>query len=178
MGLKTVRLDEDSERILQDLLRETGLSTSAVLKRGLLALRDNAYAEFKDTSHDKNRTGVRAECADCHLPKEFVPMMVRKVEAAREVWGHITGYIDTPEKYEKARHAMAVREWTRMKKNDSQECRNCHTTAAMDPEKQSENARARHAKAKAEGTTCIDCHFGIAHTEPDGPGPREIKVSR
>jgi cytochrome c-type protein NapC len=141
-------------------------------------LRDNAYAEFKGTVHDTNRTGVRAECADCHLPKEFVPMMIRKVEAAREVWGHLTGYIDTKEKYEKARHAMAVREWTRMKKNDSQECRNCHNPAAMDPEKQSENARARHAKAKAEGTTCIDCHFGIAHTEPDGPGPREIKLSR
>ena len=141
-------------------------------------LRDNAAAEFKDTIHDKNRTGVRAECGDCHIPQEFVPMMVRKIEAAREVWGHITGYIDTPEKYEKARHAMAVREWTRMKKNDSQECRNCHTPQAMDPEKQSETARARHAKAKAEGTTCIDCHFGLAHKEPDGPGPREIKVSR
>ena len=141
-------------------------------------LRDNALAEFKDTIHDKNRTGVRAECADCHLPREFVPMMIRKVEAAREVWGHMTGYIDTKEKYEKHRHAMAVREWTRMKKNDSQECRNCHSPAAMDPEKQSETARARHAKAKAEGTTCIDCHFGIAHNEPDGPGPREIKVAR
>ena len=33
-----------------------------------------------------------------------------------------------------------------------------------------EKARARHAKAKAEGMTCIDCHFGIAHKEPDGPG--------
>jgi len=139
---------------------------------------DNVYVEYQGSIHDKNRTGVRAECADCHLPKEFVPMMVRKVEAAREVWGHMTGYIDTPEKYEKARHAMAVREWTRMKKNDSQECRNCHDAAAMDPEKQSETARARHAKAKAERTTCIDCHFGIAHKEPDGPGPKEIKVSR
>ena len=77
-----------------------------------------------------------------------------------------------------AQSAMAVREWTRMKKNDSQECRNCHDAAAMDPEKQSETARARHAKAKAERTTCIDCHFGIAHKEPDGPGPKEIKVSR
>ena len=90
-------------------------------------LRDNAAVEFKDTIHDKNRTGVRAECADCHIPREFVPMMIRKVEAAREIWGHFTGYIDTKEKYEKNRHAMAVREWTRMKKNDSQECRNCHT---------------------------------------------------
>jgi cytochrome c-type protein NapC len=139
---------------------------------------NDAAAEFKDTIHDKNRTGVRAACADCHLPREFVPMMVRKVQAAREVWGHIAGTIDTKEKYDKHRHAMAVSEWTRMKKNDSQECRNCHTPEAMDPEKQSETARARHAKAKAERTTCIDCHFGIAHTEPDGPGPREIKVAR
>ena len=139
---------------------------------------NDAAAEFKDTIHDKNRTGVRATCADCHLPKEFVPMMVRKVMAAREVWGHMVGTIDTKEKYDKHRHAMAVNEWTRIKKNDSQECRNCHDTKGMDPEKQSETARARHAKAQAEKTTCIDCHFGIAHTEPDGPGPRELKVAR
>ena len=143
---------------------------------GCHELRDNAYTEFKDTIHDKNRTGVRAECADCHLPKELVPMMIRKVEAAREVWGHLTGYIDTPEKYEKNRHAMAVREWTRMKKNDSRECRNCHRASAADLEAQSENAQKRHKMAQEQKLTCIDCHFGIAHTEPDGPGPRELKI--
>ena len=138
----------------------------------------DAAAEFKDTIHDKNRTGVRAACADCHLPKELVPMMIRKVEAAREVWGHFTGVINTKEKYDKHRHAMAVSEWTRMKKNDSQECRNCHDASKMDADKQSETARARHAKAKADRTDCIDCHFGIAHTEPDGPGPKELKIAR
>ena len=145
---------------------------------GCHELRDNAQAEFKDTIHDKNRTGIHVECADCHLPKEFVPMMIRKVEAAREVWGHLTGVIGTKEKYEKERHRMAVREWTRMKKNNSQECRNCHDFANMDAEKQSETARERHAKARAERADCIDCHFGIAHTEPDGPGPKELKIAR
>ncbi len=145
---------------------------------GCHELRDNAQAEFKDTIHDKNRTGIHVECADCHLPKELVPMMIRKVEAAREVWGHFTGIIDTKEKYEKNRHRMAVREWTRMKANNSQECRNCHDFASMDPEKQSETARDRHAKAAAAKTDCIDCHFGIAHSEPDGPGPKEIKSAR
>jgi cytochrome c-type protein NapC len=133
-------------------------------------------AEFKDTVHDKSRTGVRPDCADCHLPQEFVPMMIRKIEASREVWGHWTGYIDTKEKYEKARYAMAAREWKRMMANDSQECRNCHKVTAVDFEKQSENAQARHKKAQAERITCIECHFGIAHNEPDGPGPREIKA--
>jgi cytochrome c-type protein NapC len=73
---------------------------------------------------------------------------------------------------------MAVSEWTRMKKNNSQECRNCHDLAKADPEKQSEKARERHAKVIAERTDCIDCHFGIAHTEPDGPGPKELKIAR
>ena len=133
-------------------------------------------AEFKDSVHDKSRTGVRPDCADCHLPKALVPMMIRKIEASREVWGHLTGYIDTPEKFEKARYDMAAREWKRLIANDSQECRDCHKVTAVDFSKQSENAQARHAKAKAEKMTCIECHFGVAHTEPDGPGPKEIKA--
>lgn len=135
-----------------------------------------AYAEFKGTVHDRNASGVRATCSDCHVPREAVPMMIRKVEALREVYGHLTGMIDTKEKYEAHRYEMAKREWTRLKATDSATCRHCHNEAAMDPELQSEKARSRHAKAKAEGLTCIDCHAGIAHTEPDGPGPRELKL--
>jgi cytochrome c-type protein NapC len=30
-------------------------------------------------------------------------------------------------------------------------------------------ARKRHSKAEDDGLTCIDCHKGIAHTEPDEP---------
>jgi cytochrome c-type protein NapC len=64
-----------------------------------------------------------------------------------------------------------------MKANDSRECRHCHTTTRMDPEKQSAKAQARHEKARAEGLTCIECHFGISHTEPTGPGPQELFAS-
>jgi cytochrome c-type protein NapC len=46
----------------------------------------------------------------------------------------------------------------------------------MSKEKQSEKARARHAKAKREKLTCIDCHYAIAHDEPEGPGPQEMKM--
>jgi cytochrome c-type protein NapC len=47
----------------------------------------------------------------------------------------------------------------------------------MDVEKQTQRAQNRHAKGKAEGLTCIDCHYGIAHKEPDGPGPQELGPS-
>jgi cytochrome c-type protein NapC len=138
-------------------------------------MRDNAFAEFKDTIHDKNRSGVRAICSDCHVPREPGPMLMRKVEATFELWGKLTGVIDTKEKFEKHRAEMAQKVWRRMKTTDSLECRNCHTVAAMDPEKQTDKAKSRHAKGKAEGKTCIDCHFGIAHKEPEGPGPQEMK---
>ena len=141
---------------------------------GCHEMRDNVYAEFKGTIHDINRSGVRAICSDCHVPREPIPMLRRKVAATFELWGHLTGKIDTKEKFEKHRYAMATRVWTRMKQTDSLECRNCHKREAMDSEKQSERARSRHAKGLAEGKTCIDCHSGIAHKEPSGPGPSEL----
>jgi cytochrome c-type protein NapC len=145
---------------------------------GCHEMRDNVYAEFKDTIHDKNRTGVRATCPDCHVPRGVVPTLKAKVGASFELWGKITGAINTKEKFEAQRHTLATHVWARMKASDSLECRNCHHADAWDEEKQSERAKARHAKAKAEGLTCIDCHFGIAHKEPEGPGPREMKLAK
>jgi cytochrome c-type protein NapC len=146
---------------------------------GCHEMRDNVYAEFKGTIHDTNRSGVRAVCADCHVPREPGPMLVRKFQATFELYGHfVTGVIDTKEKFEAHRYEMAKRVWTRMKETDSLECRNCHHAEAMSAELQSERAKSRHAKGKAEGKTCIDCHFGIAHKEPDGPGPQELKIGK
>lgn len=141
---------------------------------GCHEMRDNVYAEFRGTIHDSNRSGVRAICSDCHVPRAPGPMLLRKVQATNEIWAKLSGRIDTKEKFEEHRYEMAKRVWARMKKTDSLECRNCHHADAMDPEKQTDKARARHEKGRAEGKTCIDCHFGIAHNEPDGPGPQEI----
>jgi cytochrome c-type protein NapC len=146
---------------------------------GCHEMRANVYEEYKGTIHDKNRTGVRAICSDCHVPREPVPMLWRKVRATGELWGHVTGVIDTKEKFEQHRYELAKRVWIRMKETDSLECRNCHKYDSMDPDVQSEKCKARHEKGKAEGMTCIDCHFGIAHKEPEGgPGPRELKVEK
>jgi len=143
---------------------------------GCHEMRENVYAEFKGTIHDVNRSGVRAICSNCHVPHEPIPLIKRKMRASLELWGHFTGVIDTKEKFQARRYELAKRVWTRMKQTDSLECRNCHHDNAFDPEKQSEKAKARHALMKTQGKTCIDCHFGIAHHEPDGPGPQELKL--
>jgi cytochrome c-type protein NapC len=144
---------------------------------GCHEMSDNVYKEYKKTIHYSNRTGVRASCSDCHVPKDWTHKMIRKIQASKEVWGKITGVIDTPEKFEAHRYEMATREWGRMLATDSIECRNCHTMDAMSLDLQTEKAQRRHAKAKAEGKTCIECHFGIAHNEPVGAdGPSELKA--
>ena len=125
--------------------------------------------EWKESMHYKNAAGVRAGCADCHVPKEFVPKMVAKVMAAKDVYHEIMGTIDTPEKYEAHRWNMASRVWAKMEASDSRECRTCHDWDQMDLSEQGRSARKRHPRAIDEGETCIDCHKGVAHEIPDEP---------
>ncbi|MEI6550208.1 MAG: NapC/NirT family cytochrome c [Betaproteobacteria bacterium] len=129
-------------------------------------MRDTVYKEYKETIHYTNRTGVRAICSDCHVPKDWVHKMIRKSQASLEVWGKITGSIDTPEKFEAKRMQLATHEWARMKDSNSRECRNCHNFDAMSAELQKQTPYKKHMKAKEEGKTCIDCHKGIAHQLP------------
>ncbi len=126
-------------------------------------MNSNPLAQLQETTHFSNPSGVHASCSDCHVPKEFVPKMIRKIEASREVWGHLTGVIDTPEKYAAHAPQMKAREIARLKANDSQECRNCHSIERMLASAQSAEARKYHQAMQRQEKTCIDCHAGIAH---------------
>jgi cytochrome c-type protein NapC len=95
-------------------------------------MRDNVFEELKTTVHYTNRSGVRATCPDCHVPHNWTDKIGRKMEASKEVWGHLFGTIDTREKFLDKRGEMAAREWRRLKTNDSLECRNCHSFVSMD----------------------------------------------
>jgi cytochrome c-type protein NapC len=143
-------------------------------------MRATVYEELRETIHFSNRTGVRATCPDCHVPKNWFLKMERKIQASfNELPKHILGAMDTPAKFEEQRYELALRVWTRMKQNDSLECRNCHDWQSMTPKKQTEKAWDRHEKGRRDGMTCIDCHFGIAHKEPEGEkGPRDIVVTK
>jgi nitrate/TMAO reductase-like tetraheme cytochrome c subunit len=129
-------------------------------------MRDNVYKELKQTIHYANRSGVRAICSDCHVPKTWVYKVRRKIQASNEVLHHLLGTIDTPEKFEKHRLELAMNVWQGMEATNSRECRNCHSVAAMDPHKQSEASKIM-LEELAKGATCIDCHKGIAHKLPE-----------
>ena len=127
------------------------------------------FEEYKKTIHYSNRSGVRAVCSDCHVPKKnWFSEMYRKIEASHDVWAELVGTIDTREKFDAHRLEMAKREWARMKESDSIGCRNCHSFEGMDMDAQDKLAKNKHTQAALaeSGKTCIDCHKGIAHKLP------------
>jgi cytochrome c-type protein NapC len=137
---------------------------------GCHEMRDNVFAELKSTIHYTNRSGVRATCSNCHVPHDWTDKIARKMQASTEVWGKLFRTIDTREKFQEKRLELARHEWTRMKANDSLECRNCHNYDSMDFTRQSVRARNMHSTYLAsKEKTCIDCHKGIAHNLPNVP---------
>lgn len=135
---------------------------------GCHEMRDNVFAELQPTIHYTNRSGVRATCPDCHVPHNWTDKIARKMQASKEVWGHLFGTLSTREKFVDKRLELAQHEWARLKANNSLECRNCHNLASMDFTRQSKRAMEMHGTLLAKGEkTCIDCHKGIAHRLPD-----------
>ncbi len=138
-------------------------------------MEENVYQELQETVHYTNRTGVRATCPDCHVPREWIHKIVRKIKASNELYHKALGTIDTPEKFEDKRLELAMNEWKRMKATDSRECRNCHNFGQMDLDKQDERSADQHdphvwevLDGENPSKTCIDCHKGIAHSLPEG----------
>ncbi|WP_181701668.1 cytochrome c3 family protein [Chthonobacter albigriseus] len=138
---------------------------------GCHEMKANVYEELTRTVHFSNRSGVRATCPDCHVPHDWTDKIARKMQASKEVWGHIFGSIDTRRKFLDMRRELAEHEWARLKANDSLECRNCHSAVAMDFTRQTARAAEIHGRYLVPGeATCIDCHKGIAHELPNMDG--------
>ena len=126
------------------------------------------YSEYKESIHFANPTGVQAGCHDCHIPHEYPQLLWYKAKAGvRDVIGEMRGVISTKEKFEKARTELAERVWAEFKANDSANCRTCHEFTPEAIAKQSEKAQTRHTNRQKDGKTCIDCHTGVAHTDPE-----------
>jgi cytochrome c-type protein NapC len=144
---------------------------------GCHEMEENVYKEYRHTIHYSNRTGVRAVCSDCHVPKDYIHKLARKVRASNEVFHKVLGSINTTEKFEAKRLELARSVWKTMKETDSRECRNCHDFRSMDYGVQERRAASLHQQGFDEGKTCIDCHKGIAHTLPAGARAEEVALT-
>ena len=126
------------------------------------------HKEYQGSVHFSNATGIRAECADCHIPTDPIDYVITKVRASKDIYHEfITGKIDTPEKYEAHCEEMAETVWAQFRENDSATCRSCHEFDAMEEFEQSRDAAKMHAYGKENNQTCIDWHKGVAHFAPE-----------
>jgi nitrate/TMAO reductase-like tetraheme cytochrome c subunit len=134
---------------------------------------NTAFVEYTHSVHYTNAYGLRASCGNCHVPPTFLAGMVRHVEASVEIWGFLTGELDTQEKYERHRMELAQKVWRELKANNSAECRSCHIVSAMASATQPAPgavadpiSTASMHQSLAASYTCIDCHKGAAHALP------------
>ena len=80
---------------------------------------NDVVPEYQASIHFSNRSGVKAICSDCHVPHEFVPKMIRKMQASTEVYAHFTGKVDTQQKtVAQQMHALA--------QEQNKTCIDCH----------------------------------------------------
>jgi hypothetical protein len=52
MATRSVRLDKETERVLEDLVKKTGASLSELLKRGILALREREFGRDSPSPYE------------------------------------------------------------------------------------------------------------------------------
>lgn len=55
MGLRTVRLDDETEKVLKQVTQKTGWSVSTALKRGVLVLRDEVGRRSQQSAFEVYR---------------------------------------------------------------------------------------------------------------------------
>ena len=136
------------------------------------------YPEHKLSAHYSNRTGVRAACVDCHVPHTFPAKLIYKARAGiTDAIAEARGVISTQERFDAERWRMANIVWADMRADNSANCRTCHDDKAWAHQKQSEDAVKQHKKFLNGKATCIDCHTGVAHKEPDEPKKPEKAAS-
>jgi nitrate/TMAO reductase-like tetraheme cytochrome c subunit len=133
-------------------------------------MKEHSFSEYAKSSHYANASGVQATCADCHVDKSSWPVMLvdKGKKGAYDIYQHLRGSIDTPEKYEAKKAELVTRVTERMRANDSAACRRCHVWSATKLEAQTDRAKNAHEKMKPT-ETCIDCHQGVVHesNKPD-----------
>ena len=124
--------------------------------------------EYRQSAHYANRTGVHANCHDCHIPDRYPALLWYKLQAGiHDAIAEARGVIATEAEFKKERLRLAQVVWTEFKANNSENCQHCHQFNAEVIAKQQDFVRPMHEQFLAKSATCIDCHKGIAHTAPD-----------
>ena len=125
-------------------------------------------AEHKKSTHGANRYGVGATCAGCHIPHDYPAKLWYKAKAGlKDAIAESRGVIGTEALFKKERKRLAEHVWAEYRDTDSANCRTCHVFTPEVLALQKGGPRKDHQNRFTEKKTCIDCHKGVAHEEPE-----------
>lgn len=76
------------------------------------------FEEYQGTVHFSNQKGIRAECADCHIPKSGMDYLFAKLKASKDIYHEfVSGKIDSDDKFETHRRGNGRNSMERIKSN-------------------------------------------------------------
>jgi cytochrome c nitrite reductase small subunit len=119
---------------------------------------NTAYRSWELSVHGANKSGIRTECIDCHLPKKdkyFTHITAKAYAGIKDVYKHhFGGEYDTENTRAKVLEQIS-----------SQRCLNCHDSLLSKPSNTS--ARIAHIATLNEPDSaehrCIKCHENTGH---------------
>ncbi|MBW8035563.1 MAG: cytochrome C [Planctomycetes bacterium] len=114
------------------------------------------YQQYKKSSHYKNKSGVVAECADCHLPPGAVSKWYTKItQGMNDSVRHV--FLKPEDIDHEAWKCKAV------KNISSESCMKCHKNL-LPAELPRGGFLGHRAFLNGEAESCLDCHKNLVHT--------------
>lgn len=127
-------------------------------------MESTVFQEYQKSKHWNTPTGVRPECADCHVSKRLTFAMRDHFLSSGELFLWMTTDFTKPEAFEKFRPEAANTARLHLLESNSANCKRCHVMEAIKPSRlRGQNA---HRDAIANGNSnCITCHYNLVHKE-------------
>jgi trimethylamine-N-oxide reductase cytochrome c-type subunit TorC len=136
-----------------------------------------AGESYKRSVHYSNSLGLRAACADCHIPHHtghadllnYIKLMIFKAKiGVSDAVAEIQGVISTREKWEQERPRLSKEFEQWVKDTHSITCQNCHDLKAFGGD-YSEMTKMVHADLlHANTVNCLKCHQHVGHVYDKG----------
>ena len=128
----------------------------------------SALSTWKNSVHGENKTGVQAQCVDCHLPEKedyFRHLIAKAYQGSKHMYRHYMGKI-FGSKGATAKADVRASDHTDRMKNEV--CIRCHTSLLGKPS--NETIRDAHMEAfnssgDSEQTKCVECHEDAGHKQ-------------
>jgi nitrate/TMAO reductase-like tetraheme cytochrome c subunit len=145
-----------------------------------------ANEAYQRSVHYSNSMGMRAGCADCHVPHhtghagplEYLQLVAFKTNIGiRDMIAEVRGTISTREKWERERPRLSKEFEQWVKAGHSITCQTCHDLRAFGGDYSALTKVVHAVLLHADTVNCLKCHKHVGHVYGkaiDSDGPKAV----